>query len=278
MQMVANPLLPLGATEVHDLKSETVGDTFRVFLGHCGEDPRHTLFVTDANGLFGLVVDTVRLMQIPALLPPLLVVGIGYPDAVILADTVIRRPRDLAPTPSPKYFPGSGGAGPFLDFLTGELSGWVRQRHPGALGRTVYFGHSLGGLFGAHTLLDRPGAFDHLIISSPSLWWDHREIFRREEQYAATHDDLDARAYLAIGGLETDAGRRLEAAALPDGHHAKPPATHLDMVDDLIRFTDALAARGYPSLDLHREIIPNEFHNTVAGVVLTRGLRQFLSS
>ena len=38
-----------------------------------------------------------------------------------------------------------------------------------------------------------PGAFDHLIISSPSLWWDHREIFRREEQYAATHDDLAAR-------------------------------------------------------------------------------------
>jgi predicted alpha/beta superfamily hydrolase len=274
--MVANPMVPLGAAEVHDLRSEAVGDTFRIFLGHCGEDPRVALFVTDANGLFGLTTDTVRLMQIPALLPSLLVVGIGYPDAVILADTVARRPRDLAPTPSPKYFPGSGGAGPFLDFLTGELSGWVRQRHPGALDRTVYFGHSLGGLFGAHTLLERPAAFDHLIISSPSLWWDHREIFRREEQYAATHSDLAASAYLAIGGLETDAGRRLEAAGLPAGHHAKPPATHLDMVDDLVRFTGALAGRGYPGLDLHREIIPGEFHNTVAGVALTRGLRRFL--
>ncbi len=70
----------LGGTEVHDLWSESVGDTFRVFVGHCGPDPQGILFVTDANGLFGLAVDTVRLMQIPALVPSLLVVGVGYPD------------------------------------------------------------------------------------------------------------------------------------------------------------------------------------------------------
>ncbi|MEP7026496.1 MAG: alpha/beta hydrolase, partial [Actinomycetota bacterium] len=116
------------------------------------------------------------------------------------------------------------------------------------------------------------------IISSPSLWWDHHTIFRREEDYAATHDDLATSVYLAIGGLETDAGRRLEAAALPDGHPAKPPAAELDLVDDLVRFTDSLAARGYPDLDLRREIIPDEFHGTVAGVVLTRGLRRFLGA
>lgn len=276
--MAGNSLTPLGAAEVHDLRSEAVGDTFRVFLGHCGQNPRCTLFVTDANGLFGLVVDTVRLMQIPMLLPSLLVVGIGYPDAGIVADTIARRPRDLTPTPSPKYFPGSGGADRFLDFLTGELSGWVQERHPRALDCTVYFGHSLGGLFGVHTLLERPGAFDHLVISSPSLWWDHHAMFRREEGYAATHHDLVASAYLGIGALETDAGRRREAAALPNGHPVKPPATHLDMVDDLVRFTDSLAARGYPGLDLHREIVPDEFHGTVAGVVLTRGMRRFLGA
>jgi predicted alpha/beta superfamily hydrolase len=70
-----------------------------VFIGHCGPDPRAILFVTDANGLFGLAVDTVRLMQIPGLLPSLLVVGVGYPDAETVIDTVEIRARDLTPTP-----------------------------------------------------------------------------------------------------------------------------------------------------------------------------------
>ena len=78
----------LGSTEVHDLWSDAVNDTFRIFVGHCGADPQGVLLVTDANGLFGLTVDTVRLMQLPALVPSLLVVGVGYPDAANVIDTV----------------------------------------------------------------------------------------------------------------------------------------------------------------------------------------------
>ena len=92
--------LPLGGTEVHDMWSEVVGDSFRVFVGHCGPNPQAILFVTDANGLFGLAVDTVRLMQIPGLVPSLVVIGVGYPDADAVIDTVEIRARDLTPTPT----------------------------------------------------------------------------------------------------------------------------------------------------------------------------------
>ena len=101
--------MAMGGTEVHDLWSAAVGDTFRVFVGHCGPDPQGVLFVTDANGLFGLTVDTVRLMQIPALVPSLVIVGVGYPDADTVSDTVGIRVRDLTPTPS-SYFEASGRA------------------------------------------------------------------------------------------------------------------------------------------------------------------------
>jgi hypothetical protein len=129
----------LGGSEAFDLWSPAVGDTFRVFIGHCVADPRATIVVTDGNGLFGLVVDAVRMMQIPQLLPPLLVVGLGYPGARTESDATELRNRDLTPTAWPPI-PGSGGADRFLSFIrrvrrhadtgiqAGALSPQVRER------------------------------------------------------------------------------------------------------------------------------------------------------
>jgi predicted alpha/beta superfamily hydrolase len=263
---------PLGDTEVVDLWSEDLGGFRRIFVGRCGDQPSLALYLTDGNGLFGLAVDTVRLMQIPAMLPSTLVVGIGYPDVATVADTVSIRPRDLTPTASPR-FDGSGGAEAFLRFIRTELRPSMQRRFP-SCAESLYFGHSLGGLFGAYMLLADPASFDGFIVSSPSLWWDDRTLFDMEQARAMDHDDLAARVHFGIGGLETDEGRRQEGANLPAGHFAKPGRTHLDMVDDLIRFTDALRGRGYPSLELSVTVYPDEFHATVAASVLTHGLRE----
>src|SRR5262249_21334727 len=122
--VVSDARLSLGATEVHDMWSAQVEDTFRIFVAACGHRPQGKILVTDGNGLFGLVVDTIRLMQIPALLPPIFVVGVGYPGADTAADTIEIRTRDLTPTLWPAY-PGSGGADRFLSFLGGSLFEWI---------------------------------------------------------------------------------------------------------------------------------------------------------
>jgi predicted alpha/beta superfamily hydrolase len=266
----------LGATEVHDIWSEQVEDTFRIFIGACGNQPRATIFVSDGNGLFGLVVDTVRLMQIPALVPSVLVVGIGYPGVDTVADTIDIRVRDLTPTQW-LAFPGSGGADKFLSFIGETLVDWLARRFPSALDSTVYFGHSLGGLLGVHALLGAQPSFSHSIISSPSLFWDRYVIFETERQRAETERDLPAHAFFGIGALETDEGRRVEGERLPLGHPRKPPATHLDMVDDLRRLTDSLLSRRYPNFDMTVAVYPDEFHATVPAAVLTHGLRHLFS-
>ena len=245
----------------------------RIFVGHCGLDPEAILFVTDANGLFGLAVDTVRLMQIPGLVPSLLVVGVGYPDAQAVIDTVEIRARDLTPTPSSR-FPGSGHADAFIEFVSGELRPWIANRFPTAAGDVTYFGHSLGGLFGAYTLLTATSTFDRYICSSPSLWWDNEAIFDIERQRPDS-DRLNSEVFFGIGSLETDAGRRREAFNLADGHPAKPPAAHLDMVDDLGRFVDQLKERTDPTLGINNAEIEDEFHATVPAIVLNRALRSF---
>jgi predicted alpha/beta superfamily hydrolase len=266
----------LGGTEVVDVRSAEVGATFRVFLGRCGDEPATTLFVVDGNGLFGLAVDVVRLMQIPGLLPSVLVVGVGYPDVVGVLDTIGTRERDLTPTHWPA-FPGSGGADRFLAFLDGSLAGLLDERFPGCLRTAVLFGHSLGGLFGVHALLQEAPPFTHYVLSSPSLFWDHRVVFAEEERRAASGRDLRAAAFVGIGALEDDAGRRRETRNLPDGHRHKAAGTRLDMVDDVLRFTERLLSRGYPSLELQVAVFPDEFHATVPAVVLAHGLRHLFA-
>ena len=268
--------VPLGGTEVHDVWSEAVGDSFRVFVGHCGPNPQAILFVTDANGLFGLAVDTVRLMQIPGLVPAMLVIGVGYPDAETVIDTVEIRARDLTPTPSSR-FPGSGHADALIEFVSGELRPWLADRFPNAADDITYYGHSLGGLFGAYTLVTASSTFERYIVSSPSLWWDREVIFDIERERADT-DRLRSEVFFGIGSLETDAGRRREAVNLADGHPAKPPSAHLDMVDDLRRFVAQLTARSDPTLRIRSVEIADEFHATVPSVVLNRALRSFNST
>jgi predicted alpha/beta superfamily hydrolase len=242
---------------IHDV------DRFRLFTGTCGDDPRATLIVVDGNGLFGLTLDTVRMMHLVALVPDLLVVGIGYSEAESIADTVFLRQRDLTPTAS-EHFPGSGGADAFLDFIVGT----VLPAHE--TGRSVFFGHSLGGLFGTHALLQERKSFDDYIISSPSLWWDHYAVFDREFTPAS------ARVFFGIGADETDEGRRRETANLADGDPFKAANTYLDMVDDLESFVAKL--HPHAEFDVAYEVVAGEFHATVPGAVLTRGLRFMFSN
>ena len=276
LRKTAPMVTALGGTEVHDMWSESVGDTFRVFVGHCGADPQGILFVTDGNGLFGLAVDTGRLMQIPALVPSLLVVGVGYPDADAVIDTVQIRTRDLTPTPS-RHFEGSGHAADFIEFVASELHPWLSNRYPTAADHVTYFGHSLGGLFGVYSLLTATSTFDRYIVSSPSLWWDDETIFDIERA-RADNGPLHSEVYFGIGLLETDAGRRSEATNLPNGHPAKPPSAHLDMVNDMRRFIAQLGSRQDRTLRIDDIEVADEFHATVPGIVLSRALRSFHST
>ncbi|HEY7199989.1 MAG TPA: alpha/beta hydrolase-fold protein [Candidatus Dormibacteraeota bacterium] len=253
-----------------------------MFVGACGVGPgtdaASVLYLTDANGFFGMTVDIVRSMQLYDHLPPLLVVGIGYRMGA-LRETVDIRVRDLTPTDDAAYtrlFPEHsrlGGAPAFLAFVRDELIPWVGDRYPVAAADRAYFGHSLGGLFGAWTLLTAPDTFQRYVIGSPSLWWEFGAIADVERAYAGAHTDLAATVFFGIGSEETHEGRQREQAHRPEEARRRASARHIDMVDDLRRLVDRLERRGYPSLRACAAVFPDEFHVTVPQLTLSRGLR-----
>jgi predicted alpha/beta superfamily hydrolase len=273
--------LPIAGTEVHYLHSEAVGDEFKIFVGHCGNTERAqcpALYVGDANGMFASAVDTIRFMQLSAHLPPMLVVGVGYRMGGI-AGTEVVRARDFTPTHDPLFarvFPQHtmiGGADRFLSFIGDELQPWVRERYDIDPADTAFFGHSMGGLFATYVLLTAPATFAKYGIGSPSLWWHGDMMFAYEEQYAATHDDLDAKVFFSVGEYEDHEGRLREASRQPPEQQAAAGLRYIDMVADTERMVSAMRGRRYPGLDVENVVLPGEFHVTVPIVNLSRSLR-----
>jgi len=272
---------PLAGTEVHHLRSSHVGDVFKIFVGHCGgsaAEPPAVLYITDANGMFAGAVDLIRLMQLSAHLPPILVVGIGYRMGGI-ADTVVIRARDLTPTFDHDFQRMSpthvlmGGAPQFLAFIRDELQPWVVAHFDVKSDSSNYFGHSLGGLFGTYALLTEPQIFQGYGIGSPSLWWHADMMFDVEDSFAQQHDDLPARVFVSVGEHETHEGRQREASRLPPDVAAIAGLRYIDMVADSERMVARLRSRNYPGLRIDSIVVPGEFHITVPLLNLSRSLR-----
>ena len=267
---------------MHYLRSNHVGDEFKLFVGHCGtaadDAPDPVLYISDANGFFGSAVDIIRSMQLAAHLPALLVVGIGYRCGG-LAETITIRTRDLSPSVDEGFarlFPehrAMGGAPKLLAFIQTELMPWVESRYRVDRNDAAYFGHSLGGLFGTYVLLTAPETFQRYGIGSPSLWWDNEVIFDYEARYAAAHDDLPAKVFFGIGADETQDGRRREAVNYGAALREKATAWYIDMVDDMQRMVKRLEGRRYPNLTMASAVFPDEFHVTVPQLNLSRALR-----
>ena len=281
--MISDDESPLPGTEVHYLRSEHVGDEFKILVGHCGSsDARRpsVVFVSDPNILFGTALEMLRLFHMFERVPPILVIGVGYRETefeVVLG----LRARDLSATVDASQQEDAslmGGADRFLAFFRDELKPWVRARFDVDPDDSTFFGDSLAGLFATHVLLSEPATFRRYGIGSPSLWWDQKTIFETETAYAASHDDLSAKVFVSVGELETPEGTRRQQEQLHGEARANQEAEDekdgpLDLVADAARMVSALRSRRYPSLVIESEVLPGEYHETALPVNLSRSVR-----
>ncbi len=282
--MIGNDASPLPDTEVHYIRSEHVDDEFKVLVAHCdsvGSASSPVVFLGDPWANFGTAVEIMRLLRLAKLVPPLLVVGIGY-RAGTIEENFDLRCRDF--TPSVDLTSGftdaamMGGAGRFLAFIADELKPWTRERYGADPDDCAYFGHSLGALFATYVLLSEPATFRRYGIGSPSYWWDNEMMFTQEAAYARAHDDLAAKVFVSVGAYENPEGRRRYLQQLPADRRAEAEADDAadpptDMVAAAERMVATLRGRAYPSLEIEYEVLPGEYHETAPPLTLSRSLR-----
>ena len=222
--------------------------------------PLPVLLVTDGNLMFPLATSTVALMVAGSEMPPVQVVGVGYPVGGDLAAIMEQRPLDLFPV---RGSPSVGADG-FFGFVHDELSPWLAQRYDVTDDRTL-FGASLGGLFALHVLLNRHGFFRRYIAVSPAVASDPG-FYDEEARRASAGGELHAIVSLTAGACEDqlspsmDPATRAGLAALECAHHAR-------------RIGERLASRAYGGLRLTTTIMPDQTHFTMPFAGMAFGLR-----
>lgn len=226
------------------------------------------LYALDANGEFGLVVETARLMQLEDLIPELVIVGIGYPvghyfdavgkrafDLTVAEDRTWRWPPPNAPPGLPPL-DGTGGAPGFLSFLTEELMPTIEGEYRIDSQDRALFGHSFGGLFTFYALLHSQGKLHRYIASSPALWWANRISFKHEAAFASANKGLHARAFFSAGLLEP-------SETEPGGGYVR----------DLKDLAAVFERRRYEGLEWRVRLVEGETHMSVLPGAISMGLR-----
>jgi predicted alpha/beta superfamily hydrolase len=308
---LGDPVLMSGLydSRFHEVTSRINGQSYRIFVGGpapmfvgggLGTDRKFpTVYVLDGKLNFAMVHGQCQLLSALGQMPPAYVVGIAFGgDATFFDQDVVKRHRDLTPTPGGaleksllglntvgRDQPATGGGPDFMAFLRDELRPALEDVYPLNRGDATILGNSLGGLFPSWLLFHHPALFQRYVIVSPSWWWNDYEMWRWEQAYADTHADLPAKVFVAAGGLEN--AQALEAMfsqmmGVVEGELKVRVDAFSDavsrygwpkMVELMPEFEARLRGRNYPGLDLAVLDFPEETHESIPGGAFSRGLR-----
>lgn len=137
-----------------------------IFLpdGYDAKDARFpAIYVLDADGRDQHVVPTARFLYVNNKMPKAIIVGVFNID----------RNHDFLPDSSQAATTG-GGADNFLKFFKTELLPYINKNYK-TEPFNVIIGHSYGGLFAIHVLLNDPDLFDAYIAIDPSFWYKNQK-------------------------------------------------------------------------------------------------------
>jgi uncharacterized protein len=249
------------------LQSEILKRNIRLQIGvpanYSKEKSYGVIYYLDAFSTSGILRETALWLQVGKHLPELITVGIEL-EVNTMDEWYKERSFILTPTKSNIYEnfgileSWTGGGPDFLKCIKEEIIPFVDSKFNTKAGDRTLVGHSFGGLFALYTLFESPQLFNKYLISSPSLPWDDRFIFKMESEYAKKQKELSANIFLSVGSLEN----------LPDDM----------MVNQLQELSSILKLRKYKGLNISSIVFEDESHYSVIPAAYSKGLMTLYSS
>jgi predicted alpha/beta superfamily hydrolase len=215
------------------------------------------LYLTDGPYTFQVASGLSRVPFSQERFQEFIIVGFSWAEG---EPPAISRRRDLTPWRDPEINGVTGGGEAYLGFLKQEALPLVETRYRIDRAARTLGGQSYGGLFGLWTAFRDPGLFANYILTSPSIWFAGRQILKDEAAYAANHNDLKARIYLATGSREHPGAGGCRGC-------------DNDMVADQARLIAVLKGRNYPGLQIKETVVEDGFHETTFPIGLMKGMQ-----
>jgi len=242
-------------TLVHPLTSAFTKTDYDIYVSFPDNYKNHgkkypLLIVLDAEVNFGAIIYIVQRLVKDSLIKELLVVGIAYRGETDEDTYYAIRGRDLTPSADPEkqYRLGNGGADNFVKFISDELFPYLDKNFPIQNDNRAIYGHSFGGLFGTHVLLNHPTLFDKYLLLSPSLWWNSKSTMKNAKLDSSITSQ-QIKVYMATGSLEGA------------------------MVTDQLQMVNTLNRLNTKNLKIKSEILEQETHRTIIARGFTNALR-----
>lgn len=230
------------------------GRQYEIYIslpGSYADNPDKTyplLVLADGGRAFpNLSCDVRTLVQKGAIGEEPIIVGLSYAAGEDLEDSRRRDYTPVAQGPTSRVY---GGAAAYQTYLRTVVLRHVESHYRTDPARRLFWGHSYGGLLGAHILLTEPGLFQTYLLGSPSFWFADQAIYGFEDAYAKKSRRLDATVLLYVGGQEIS---RYDPARKGNTR---------DMVAGMQAFASRLLERGYGGLQLRSTVIEGKDHRS----------------
>lgn len=197
------------AAQQLDITTAGSGYRYRLFMsvppGPVPPGGYPVLYVLDGNASFPVAAflarNHARRSEVTGLVAPL-IVGIGYPDTDDF--DFASRKRDYTIAKPGEASADEGGADLFLDMIERDIKSLVARRYPVDVKRQALFGHSFGGLLVVHALLTRPTSFSTFIASSPSIWWEDKQVLMSLPAIRKLNPASAPQVQISVGAQEDD--------------------------------------------------------------------------
>ncbi|MBP2238855.1 putative alpha/beta superfamily hydrolase [Sinorhizobium kostiense] len=251
MRSEAGPLCPKGDELKVRLPDPVSGRQYEIYVSlpadyAMNSDRSYPLvIIADGGRAFSKLKCDARTLENGKAIRQSIIVGLSYALGDDLQDS---RRRDYTPAALPKGGKLYGGAAAYQRYLRDVVLRYVEDHYRVAPTNRIFWGHSYGGLFGAHILLTEPSLFQTYVLGSPSFWFANEAIYDLEARYAETNRQLSATVFLYVGGLET---ARYDPAR---------KGRTRDMISGMQKFEERLQARRYEGLQISSIVITGKDH------------------
>jgi mannan endo-1,4-beta-mannosidase len=199
------------------------------------------------------------------------------PEMVIVGiSNRANRARDLTPSQTGRHLgmafnQESGGAERFTAFIEKELIPYVENRYP-VTGYRTLIGHSLGGLFAIHILVNHTDLFDNFIAIDPSLDRDNQKLLKESEAAFGTRNFEGKSLFMSLGGQlhMQDSEITLDNVMLDSSEYTLFARSNIE-------FSNSVQNNPQNGLNFYWKFYKNDIHGTVSLPSIMDGLLSLFS-